>query len=112
MARAPKPLFLARSSYRQRRLADAARAMPVFSAILLVLPLLWSAPAAGSSSLAADLGYLLVLWLAMIAVTALLAQGLSQGEVEQGSKLPADQRPEPAPHTDAGPTEPVMQEKG
>lgn len=77
MARAPKPLFLARSTYRRRRLADAARALPVFSALLLVLPLLWPG---GAGALAYDLGYLLVLWLGMIFAAALLSRGLMQGE--------------------------------
>lgn len=90
MARAPKPLFLARSTYRRRRLADAARALPVFSALLLVLPLLWPP---GARTLAHDLGYLLVLWLAMIFASALLSRGL----------IPGDGAPDPKPPVAKGP---------
>lgn len=41
-----RPLFLERRMYRRRRLADAARALPVLGAVLLCLPLLWPAHAA------------------------------------------------------------------
>ncbi len=34
------PLFLGRVSYRQRRLADAARLLPIFGAVLMGVPLL------------------------------------------------------------------------
>jgi hypothetical protein len=86
MARAPKPLFLGRSSYRRRRLADAARALPVFGAILLILPLLWSDPTQGTGRVGFDLGYLLGLWLALILIAAVLAQGLVEDEVQDGEQ--------------------------
>lgn len=35
------PLFLERRSYRQRRLLDAARLLPVLGALLWLVPLLW-----------------------------------------------------------------------
>ncbi len=42
------PVFLERRSYRQRRLTDAARLLPVLGALLWLVPLLWprSQPAA------------------------------------------------------------------
>lgn len=86
MARAPKPLFLGRSSYRWRRLADAARALPVFGAVLLVLPLLWSDPSPGTGRVGFDLGYLLGLWLGLILIAAVLAQGLVEGEAQDGGR--------------------------
>ena len=43
MARPAKPpVFLARASYRQRRLRDAARLLPMVAGVLMMLPLLWS----------------------------------------------------------------------
>ncbi len=42
MARQPKPpVFLGRDSYRQRRVRDASRMLPVLGAVLLLLPLFW-----------------------------------------------------------------------
>lgn len=35
------PLFLERRSYRQRRLMDAARLLPLLGALLWLVPLLW-----------------------------------------------------------------------
>jgi hypothetical protein len=35
------PVFLARRTYRQRRLADAARMLPLAAGVLMALPLLW-----------------------------------------------------------------------
>ncbi len=40
------PLFLERRSYRQRRLMDAARLLPVLAALLWLVPLLWPRSAA------------------------------------------------------------------
>ncbi len=40
------PVFLERESYRRRRIADAARLLPVIGGILIFLPLLW--PTAGN----------------------------------------------------------------
>lgn len=38
MARPGAPLFLARDSYRRRRLGDAARLLPVLGFVLMLLP--------------------------------------------------------------------------
>lgn len=35
------PLFLARRAYRQRRLTDAARFLPLLGAFLFLLPIFW-----------------------------------------------------------------------
>jgi len=76
--------------------------MPVFCALLLVLPLLWSAPGDGSGILVADLGYMLALWLGMIVATALLARGLVLGEAEESAKPPKGQGSGPDRPADAG----------
>lgn len=41
MSEKASPLFLERRSYRQRRLMDAARLLPVLAALLWLVPLLW-----------------------------------------------------------------------
>jgi hypothetical protein len=74
MARRPgHPVFLERSGYRRRRLQDAARLLPVFGAVLLLVPLVWPR---GEMSNVAALIYLFAVWLGLIAAAALVARGL------------------------------------
>ena len=46
-----EPLFLARQTYRRRRLIDALRLLPWLGVFLFGLPLLWSAPGTSSGLL-------------------------------------------------------------
>jgi len=79
MARPPPPLFLARASYRQRRLRDAARLLPVVGAFLLILPTLWMDD--GSIHMTAgDLIYFFLVWLFLVLVAAVFGRGLRAGE--------------------------------
>ena len=47
MASYKAPLFLERRRYRQRRLMDAVRVLPIFGVALWMIPLLW--PARGAA---------------------------------------------------------------
>lgn len=68
--RLPKqPLFLARTVYRKRRLRDAARMLPIFGFVLMMLPMLW--PHSGANWV-----YLFGIWVGLIASAAILAKGL------------------------------------
>ena len=74
-------LFLARSLYRKRRLSDAAKLLPIFGAVLLLLPLLWvhqSAPE--RSSTATNWVYLFIVWSFLILAAACLAKSLNKFE--------------------------------
>jgi hypothetical protein len=78
MRRPRAPLFLARAPYRQRRLRDAARLLPIFGTVLLLLPLLW--PARAEARLAfGDVVYFFAVWAFLIAVAAVFARGLRRG---------------------------------
>lgn len=79
MARAKPPLFLARAPYRQRRLRDAARLLPILGLFLLLLPLLWTHGDRTSLS-SGDVIYFFLVWVALIGVAAGFAPGLSQGD--------------------------------
>ena len=77
MPQSSQPLFLARRSYRRRRLMDAARMLPVLGAVLILLPGLWNpaetpAPDTGRGGL-----YLFAVWLGLIVAGALVAHGLA-----------------------------------
>jgi hypothetical protein len=82
MRRPGRPLFLARAPYRQRRLRDAARLLPVLGLLLLTLPLLWTDPAR-KSLISGDVLYYFGVWCLLILVAAAFAPGLSASETGQ-----------------------------
>ena len=74
MARSPRIEFLERSSYRQRRMRDAARLLPVLAAVLMVVPLMWPRATPYQRLTSASMMYLFGLWLILIG----LAYGLGR----------------------------------
>jgi hypothetical protein len=83
MARVKRPLFLARSMYRRRRLRDAARLLPVFATLFLILPILWSPPDTTARQTSGDVIYFFGLWLVLVLVAAAFAPGLSAEDPQQ-----------------------------
>ncbi len=74
-------LFLARSLYRKRRLSDAAKLLPIFGAVLLLLPLLWVHQGAPErSNTATNWVYLFIVWSFLILAAACLAKSLNKFE--------------------------------
>ncbi|MDZ4136575.1 MAG: hypothetical protein U1D06_13420 [Paracoccaceae bacterium] len=69
------PLFVARRSYRRRRLRDAARLLPVLGCFLIVLPMLWGEDVARRTG--SDGIYLFVVWVGLVGAAAALARGLN-----------------------------------
>lgn len=74
---ARRPIFLARRSYRRRRLRDAARMLPVFGAFLFLLPILWAPGLTERRDTAPDGIYLFGTWFLLVLVAAALSPGLS-----------------------------------
>ena len=72
-----RPLFLAPQGYRQRRLRDAARLLPVLAGFLIVLPMLWGDDTSDKRHTGSDFIYLFAVWLFLIVVAALLARRLT-----------------------------------
>lgn len=73
--RNPRPLFLAPTGYRQKRVRDAARVLPVLGAMLFLIPLLWTpSDAPGGVGNAAALLYVFVVWAALIVATFALSR--------------------------------------
>lgn len=88
------PLFLGRGSYRQRRLADAARLLPIIGGVLMMLPLLW--PRSGTAepdqipTTSSAMVYVFGAWIALVIAAALLARGLDPAATEaRGDDDPA-----------------------
>lgn len=84
-----QPLFLARRSYRRRRMMDAARMMPFLGAILVMMPTLWMPASTPEPDTGRGGIYLFAVWLALIVATFALARGLAPAMEE-------DEKPEGA----------------
>lgn len=73
MSRPPqKAVFLERTSYRQRRLRDAARVLPLLGVILWMVPLLWPADVAATDMSAAVI-YTFFVWVILIVLSAVIS---------------------------------------
>ncbi len=70
------PEFLARDSYRLRRLMDAARILPIFALVLLLLPLMRHDPGAEAPATAGEGVYLFLVWIGLILVAFFMSRGL------------------------------------
>ncbi|MBE0452841.1 hypothetical protein [Roseovarius autotrophicus] len=83
------PLFLARRSYRRRRLADAARVLPLIGGVLICLPLLWKgSPVSGGTVQA--LIYIFGLWMVLILASAIVSRHLRLDESDREDWIARD----------------------
>jgi hypothetical protein len=67
------PLFVERATYRKRRMADAARLLPIFGVVLFALPMLWHGEGGAPARTSHMMAYIFGVWLLL----ALLGAGLS-----------------------------------
>lgn len=70
------PQFLARESYRIRRLMDAARFLPALGLVLMLLPLMRGNGDADTPPTAGETVYLFLVWLGLIAAAFFMSLGL------------------------------------
>ncbi len=82
-------LFVQQRTYRRRRMADAARMLPVLGGILFMIPLLWLG--SGGMSTANVMIYLFVVWVALACVAGLLSRRLGPEEDQPDDKLPDEE---------------------
>lgn len=80
MRRPRTPLFLARSAYRRRRLADAARLLPLVGCFLFVVPIFWQPAATPAPDTAPGGLYIFVVWALLILAAVLIALRLGPDE--------------------------------
>lgn len=88
MARRSEPMFLARDSYSRRRLADAARVIPVLGFILMVLPGLLT-------STTVSLIYVFTVWAILILIMIVLSRRLSRQDGDDTGEDVAGDAAEP-----------------
>lgn len=84
------PTFLARESYRNRRIADAARVLPLAGLIFFMLPLLWTGPNTEDGSTGNAGLYLFAVWFILIVLAFAMAPRLrrlneQEAEEQQGT---------------------------
>ncbi len=80
MRRPKPPLFYERQVYRRRRMADAARMLPVLGALLFLVPLLWGPQKTPETDTASGGLFLFVAWAGLILIAFVLSRRLGQGE--------------------------------
>ncbi|KQB95366.1 hypothetical protein AL073_16045 [Loktanella sp. 1ANDIMAR09] len=85
MSQRPKTPVFQKASYRQRRVRDAAKLVPVFGAVLLMIPLTWQDDAQGAKTNASALVYIFGVWIILIGLTAVLS-GLIRSNPQQVDK--------------------------
>jgi hypothetical protein len=90
---ARQPLYLARESYRRRRLTDAARLLPVLGILLIGLPVLWDPGASDAQVTAWAKLYLFSGWLVLIVAAFLLSRALSRPPDASKDAVPPGEGP-------------------
>lgn len=81
------PEFLARKTYRLRRLMDAARILPVFGLILMMLPLMRHSPELEAPPTATEGVYLFAVWAGLILAAFVMSLWLRR-TLEQSAEPP------------------------
>jgi hypothetical protein len=83
-------LFLERRTYRQNRLQDAARLLPVLGLVLVFAPVFirGDASEAGAPVLANWLVYYFAVWVGLIALTAFVSRALTRSGRTDGLPSP------------------------
>ncbi|KGM89066.1 hypothetical protein rosmuc_01034 [Roseovarius mucosus DSM 17069] len=81
------PLFLARRTYRMRRLSDAARMLPVAGAVLFAVPLLWETDGVRTTR---AMFYIFGLWIVLAGIAGVISARLRPTESEEDSKGPQE----------------------
>lgn len=84
MTRKTGQVFVEKRTYRQRRLADAARLLPILGAGLFALPLLWKGDGSetGMRTVSVML-YLFLAWIFLFGASAIISRRLSLAEEDR-----------------------------
>ena len=66
--------FLEREGYRQRRFRDGARMLPLFAAVLMLLPLMWPRDTPDQSLTSSGMIYMFTLWVVLVVLAFVLSR--------------------------------------
>lgn len=89
------PQFLARGTYRIRRLMDAARFLPVLGLVLLLLPLMRYDHGTDAPATAAESVYLFLVWIALVVAAFAMSLGLRRTLDPPRTGIPRRDAPPP-----------------
>jgi len=84
--RGPRVEFLDRVGYRQRRIRDAARVLPIVAVALMVLPLMWPRNEPEQSLTSSSIIYLFSLWIVLVVLTFILSKVLRFADTEMDNQ--------------------------
>ncbi len=84
MSKRPAPLFVARQSYRRRRLMDAARLLPLVGVFALLLPILWQPMMTPEPDTAFGLAYIFGAWALLIVAARVMARLITRAPTDEG----------------------------
>jgi peptidoglycan/LPS O-acetylase OafA/YrhL len=85
MTKPAPPLFLARKSYRRRRMMDAARLLPLIGVFALMLPILWEPRLTAEPDTVFGLIYVFCVWALLIVAARGLARVIMDVPPGEGS---------------------------
>ncbi len=74
MKKTTRTEFLNRTTYRQRRFRDAAHWLPVFAAVLMMLPLMWPHETPDQSLTSSGIIYIFGLWAFLIVLAFVMSR--------------------------------------
>lgn len=77
-----RPQYLETGPYRQRRMRDAGRMLPIFAIVFCLLPMLWPRQGGADHLTSTGLIYLFGLWVVLIVIAALLTRALRNDETQ------------------------------
>ena len=84
--RGPRVEFLDRVGYRQRRIRDAARVLPIVAVALMALPLMWPRDEPEQSLTSIGIIYLFSLWIVLVVLAFILSKVLRFADLEIDSE--------------------------
>ncbi|WP_207768687.1 hypothetical protein [Pelagivirga sediminicola] len=94
-----RPVFVARGTYRRRRMVDAAAMLPILGALLFMLPLLWVGAGGGAARTSIVMIYVFAVWTLLVVLSVVITRILGSAT---DTRREEDEAAEGAPDSAAG----------
>lgn len=90
MPKRPEVVFLGRDRYRQNRLLDWIRVLPLIGLMLWLVPLLWQQEGGEGTSTSRAMIFLFLVWIGLILATFVSARFLKKSAQYQSDVQPSE----------------------